>query len=249
MPALAQEIVALKPAVIMAAAVNAAVTARAATSLIPIVCPALANAVHLGLIASEARPGGNVTGIEPYVAGLPAKQVELALQIAPGAKRIGLITNLNDPKAPPQRQELVAATKALEWTIAEADVNSPGETDRAVETLASAQVDVVIVLQTGLLLSVGRQIAELAAAKRLPTVYGYREHVLQGGLISYSVDLRWCYRRGAYFVDKILHGTPLGELPVEFPTKMMLSINLKTAKALGLTVPPALLSLVDEVIE
>ena len=97
--------------------------------------------------------------------------------------------------------------------------------------------DVVIVLQTGLLLSVGRQIAELAGAKRLPTVYGYREHVLDGGLISYGVDLRWCYRRGAYFVDKILHGTPPGELPVEFPTKMMLSINLKTAKALGLTVP------------
>jgi putative tryptophan/tyrosine transport system substrate-binding protein len=249
LPALAQEIVALKPAVIMAAAVNAAVPARAATSLIPIVCPALANAVHLGLIASEARPGGNVTGIEPYVAGLPAKQVELALQIAPGARRIGLLTNLKDPKAPPQRQELVAAATALEWTIAEADVNSPGETERAVETLASSQVDVVIVLQTGLLLSVGRQIAELAAAKRLPTVYGYREHVLQGGLISYGVDLRWCYRRGAYFVDKILHGTPPGELPVEFPTKMTLSINLKTAKALGLTVPPALLSLVDEVIE
>ena len=84
-------------------------------------------------------------------------------------------------------------------------------------------------LQTGLLLSVGQQIAELAAVKRLPTVYGYREHVLDGGLISYGVDLRWCYHRGAYFVDKILHGTPPGELPVEFPTKMMLSINLKTA--------------------
>jgi putative ABC transport system substrate-binding protein len=88
-----------------------------------------------------------------------------------------------------------------------------------------------------------------AAAKRLPTVYGYREHVLDGGLISYGVDLRWCYRRGAYFVDKILHGTPPGELPVEFPTKMMLSINLKTAKALGIAVQPALLGLADEVIE
>jgi len=105
------------------------------------------------------------------------------------------------------------------------------------------------VLQTGLLLSVGKQIAEFAMAKRLPTVYGYREHVLDGGLISYGVDLRWCYRRGAYFVDKILHGTPPGDLPVEFPTQMMLSINLKTAKALGITVPAKLLSLADEVIE
>jgi len=249
LPALAEEIVGLKPDVIVAAAVNAAVPARAATSAIPIVCPALADAVHLGLIATEARPGGNVTGIEPYVAGLPAKQMEFAREIAPGATRIGLLTNLQDPKAPPQRQELVSAAKALELAIAEADVNNPDEIERAMEALASSRVDVVIVLQTGLPLSLGRQIAEFAAAKRLPTVYGYREHVLDGGLISYGVDLRWCYRRGAYFVDKILHGTPPGELPVEFPTKMMLSINLKTAKALGIAVQPALLGLADEVIE
>lgn len=249
LPALAKEIVSLKPAVIVAAAVNAAVPVRAATSAIPIVCPALADAVHLGLIASEARPGGNVTGIEPYVAGLPAKQMELASEIAPDARRIGLITNLQDPKAPPQRQELAAAAKALNLTVTEADVNSPGEIKAAVEALANSRVDVVIVLQTGLLLSVGRQLAELAAANRLPTVYGYREHVLDGGLISYGVDLRWCYRRGAYFVDKILHGVTPGELPVEFPTKMMLSINLKTAKALGIAVRPALLGLADEVIE
>ena len=249
LPALAEEIVSFKPDVIVAAAVNAAVPARRATSVIPIVCPALADAVHLGLIASEARPGGNVTGIEPYVAGLPAKQMEFAREISPGTTRIGLLTNLHDPKAPPQRQELVAAAKAMELTVAEADVNSPDEIERATEALASAQVDVVIVLQTGLLLSLGRQIAEFAAAKRLPTVYGYREHVLDGGLISYGVDLRWCYRRGAYFVDKILHGTPPGELPAEFPTKMMLSINLKTAKAIGIKVPAKLLGLADEVIE
>jgi putative ABC transport system substrate-binding protein len=173
----------------------------------------------------------------------------VAREIVPGAKRIGLLTNLHDPKAPPQQEELAAAAKALELSIEEADVNDPTEIERAMETLARSQVDVVIVLQTGLLLSVGRQIAEFAAAKRLPTVYGYREHVLDGGLISYGVDLRWCYRRAAYFVDKILHGTSPGELPVEFPTKMMLSINLKTAKALGTTVSPALLGVADEVIE
>jgi putative tryptophan/tyrosine transport system substrate-binding protein len=249
LPALAEEIVGHKPQVIVAAAVNAAVPARTATSVIPIVCPALADAVHLGLIASEARPGGNVTGIEPYVAGLPAKQMDFAREIVPGATRVGLLTNLHDPKAPPQRQELMSAAKALELTIVEADINSPDDIQSAMEALAKSGVDVIIVLQTGLLLSVGQQIAELAAAKRLPTVYGYREHVLDGGLISYGVDLRWCYRRGAYFVDKILHGTPPGELPVEFPTKMMLSINLKTAKALGITVSPKLLALADEVIE
>lgn len=115
--------------------------------------------------------------------------------------------------------------------------------------LESPPVDVVIVLQTGLLLSVGPQIAQLAATKRLPTIYGYREHVLDGGLISYGVDLRWCYHRAAYFVDKILHGTPPDQLPVEFPTRMTLSINLKAAKALGLTLPAGLLSFADEMIE
>ena len=230
LPRLAQEIIALKPAVIVAAAVNAAIAARDATKATPIVCAALADAVNLGLIVSEARPGGNVTGIEPYVAGLPAKQMQVVREIAPGARRIGLLTSLHDPKAPPQRQELRDAAKAFELTIAEADANSPGEIEPAMQALTSSSVDVVIVLQTGLFLGAGQQIAQLAAAKRLPTVYGHREHVLAGGLISYGVDLRWCYQRAAYFVDKILHGTPPGELPVEFPTKMMLSINLKTAK-------------------
>ena len=217
LPALAEEIVDLKPDVIVAAAVNAAVPAHNATSTIPIVCAALADAVHLGLIKSEARPGGNVTGIEPYVAGLPAKQMEFAREIVPGATRIGLLTNLQDQKARPQRQELVSVAKALELMIVEADANNPNEIKGALEALANSRADVVIVLQTGLLLSVARQIAELATAKRLPTVFGYRENVVAGGLISYGVDLRWCFRRGAYFVDKILHGTPTGELPVEFP--------------------------------
>jgi putative ABC transport system substrate-binding protein len=105
------------------------------------------------------------------------------------------------------------------------------------------------VLQTSLLLTSSRQIAASALEKRLPTVYGYREHVVAGGLISYGVDLRWCYYRGAYFVDRILRGTPPGELPIEFPTKLVLSVNLKTASMLGITVDPLLISRADEVIE
>ena len=105
------------------------------------------------------------------------------------------------------------------------------------QVLASRRVDVVIVLQTSMLLDNSRQIAISASAKRLPTVYGYREHVVAGGLVSYGVDLRWCYRRSASFVDKILRGARPGDLPVEFPRKMLLSVNLQTAKALSLTVP------------
>jgi putative tryptophan/tyrosine transport system substrate-binding protein len=223
--------------------------ARKATSTIPIVCPALADAVHLGLIASEARPGGNVTGIEPYVAGLPAKQMELAREIVAGASKVGLLTDLADPKAPPQVQEQEAAGRAMELTVVTAGARGPDELDNALQTLSNAQVNVVIVLQSTMLISERRRIAQLAMAKRLPTVYGYREHVLDGGLISYGVDLRWCYRRGAYFADKIIKGVRPSDLPVEFPTKMVLSVNLKTASALGLTVPPTLLTRADEVIE
>src|SRR6266849_3097335 len=248
-PSLAEEVVRLKPDVILATAIDTAVAVRKLTSTIPIVSGALADAVRLGLIESEARPGGNVTGIEPYVAGLPAKQMELAREIVPGASTVGVLTNIKDPKAPPQVQELEATARTLEVKVVSADADRPEDLDNALQALASARVDVVIVLQTSMLISENARIAESALAKRLVTVYGYREHVAAGGLISYGVDLRWCFERAAYFVDKILHGAAPGDLPVEFPAKVVLSINLKTAKALGLTVPPSLLARADEVIE
>jgi putative tryptophan/tyrosine transport system substrate-binding protein len=249
LPALTEEVIRMKPDVIVAAAVIYAVAARKETSTIPIVTPALADAVHLGLIASEARPGGNVTGIEPYVAGLPAKQIEFAREIVPGASKVGLLTNLKDPKAPAQAKELEASARAAKINIVSVDANRPEDLDGALRILSDEHVDVVIVLQTSMLLAYGRQIAVSALEKRIPTVYGYREHVLAGGLISYGVDLRWCYHRGAYFVDKILRGNAPGDLPIEFPTQMFLAVNLKTARALGIEVPPALLARADEVME
>jgi putative ABC transport system substrate-binding protein len=249
LPALAEELVRLNPDVIVAAGLDAVVAVRNVTQTIPIVSATLADAVHLGLIANEARPTGNVTGIEPYVPGLPAKQIEFAREIMPGATRVGLLTNLLDPKAPPQAQELLAAGRGLEVEVTSSDANRPEEIEKALETLANRHVNIVIVLQTSMLLGNSHQIAASALAKRLPTVYGYRAHTVAGGLASYGVDLEWCWRRAAYFVDKILHGARPGDLPVEFPTKMLLSINLKTAKALGLTVPSSLLVRADEVIE
>jgi putative tryptophan/tyrosine transport system substrate-binding protein len=246
---LADEVVRLHPAVILAAASGPAVAAKKATATIPIVTPALADAVHLGLIASEARPGGNVTGIAPYVAGLPAKQMELAREVVPGAARIGVLANSSDPKAPPQLQELEAAGQELGVKVAVADARTPDDLDGAFQALAQQRINVLIVLQTSMLLTERRRIAELAATTRLPTVYGYREHVDDGGLISYGVDLRACFRRGAYYVQKILSGVVPSDLPVEFPTKLELVVNLKMAKALGLTVPDKLLALADEVIE
>jgi putative tryptophan/tyrosine transport system substrate-binding protein len=248
-PAILDEIIQLKPNVIFAPATLEAVADRKATSTIPIVCPALADAVHLGLIASEARPGGNVTGIEPYVAGLPSKQIELAREIVPGARTIGLLTNLDDPKGPAQLPELEAAGQAVGLKIVAANANRPEELEDALRELANKHADVVIVLMTSLLVLNSPQIAASALAMRLPTVYGYREHVIAGGLISYGVDLRWCFHRAAYFVDKILHGAAPGDLPIEFPTQFPLTVNIKTAKELGLTIPPTLLTRADEIIE
>jgi putative tryptophan/tyrosine transport system substrate-binding protein len=249
LPTLADELVRLYPAVILAAASGPAVAAKKATATIPIVTPALADAVHLGLIASEARPGGNVTGIAPYVAGLPAKQMELAREVVPSAARIGVLDNSSDPKAPPQLQELEAAGQKLGVKVAVADAHTPDDLAGAFQALAQQRIDVLIVLQTSMLLTERRRITELAARTRLPTIYGYREHVDDGGLISYGVDLRACFRRGAYYVQRILSGVAPGDLPVEFPTKLELVVNLKTAKALGLDVPPTLLARADEVLE
>jgi putative ABC transport system substrate-binding protein len=249
LPALAEELVHLRPSVILAPASGPAVAAKKATSTIPIVTPALADAVHLGLIVSESRPGGNVTGIAPYVAGLPAKQMELAREVVPSATKVGVLTNLDDPKAPPQWRELQVAGQELGVKVVAAEARTPDELDAAFQTLARQRVDVIVVLQTSMLITERRRIAALAATSRLPAVYGYREHVDDGGLISYGVDLRECFRRSAYFVDKILNGTAPSDLPVEFPTKLELVINLRTAKTLGVKLPPILLARADEVIE
>jgi putative tryptophan/tyrosine transport system substrate-binding protein len=216
---------------------------------IPIVVPVLADPVALGLIASDARPGGNVTGIAPYVKGLPAKQLELAREIVPRATSFGLLDDVSDPKAHPQRREIEAAAQGLEIKIVPAEVRTAADVAAAYETLANARVGAVIVEQSNMLVNARKEIAEAETAKRLPTVYGYREHVEAGGLISYGVDLDQCFYRGAYYVDKILKGAKPAELPVEFPTRLTLAVNLKTAKALGITVPPTLLVRADEVIE
>ena len=226
-----------------------AVAVARVTSTISTVVPVLADPISLGLIRSEARPGGNVTGIAPYVKGLPAKQLELAKEIVPSATRIGLLDDVTDPKARPQRQEIEAAAQALKINIVAAEVRTADDIKSAYEALATARVEVAIVEQSTMLVVAHKQIAEAAAARKLPSIYGYREHVEAGGLVSYGVDLNWCFHHAAYYIDKILRGAKPAELPVEFPTKLELVINLKTAKAIGLDVPQSLLARADEVIE
>jgi putative tryptophan/tyrosine transport system substrate-binding protein len=245
----AEEVVAAQPAVLIAPATLEAVALNRATTSIPIVCPALADAVNLGLINSEARPGRNVTGVEPYIAGLPAKQIELAKELVPRASKVGLLTNNADPKGPPQTRELMSVLAEMGLNAVPANADQPNDIAAAVERLAAEKVDVVAVLQTNMLLGRRFAIAEAALKWQLPTVHGYREHVLAGGLVSYGVDLRWCFRRAGYFVDRILKGTEPGDLPIEFPTSMWLAANVRVAKSLGIVLPTSLLARADEVIE
>ena len=250
LPKAAEQLVELNPDVILAAASATALAAKQATSTIPIVVAALGNPVALGLAVSDSRrPSDNVTGLMPYVQGLPSKQLELAREIVPSARKIGIVTDTSDIKATPQWDEINAAASKSEIMIVGADVRRPEDIDLAFGTFKAERVDVVIVLQANFLILDRAHIAAAAAANRLPIVCGYREHVETGGLISYGVNLEYCFRRAATYVYKILKGTPVADLPIEFPTKLELIINLKTAKALGLEISPMLLVRADEVIE
>jgi putative ABC transport system substrate-binding protein len=242
LPKLAAELVKLDPDVIIAPLTIAALAAGEATTTIPIVVPILA-------APRAGRPGGNLTGISPYLKGVPAQLLELARETLPGASRIGLLDDVNDPRARLQSQEIKSAAQKLNVKLVAAEVRGAADIPAAYAALASERVEIVVVEQSGMFVSAREQIAAAAAARKLPSVYGYREHVEAGGLISYGVNLSWCFRRAAYYVDRILEGAKPADLPVEYPNTLELVINLKTAKALGFEVPPGLLARADEVIE
>jgi putative ABC transport system substrate-binding protein len=247
-PELADELVRLMPDVIMVAVTPAAVAARKLTQTIPIVCPLLADPIRLGLIASVSRPGGNVTGLLFRIEGLAGKQLELALELIPNVARIGLLVNVASGVII-DRQEAESASQRLGIKLIPAEVRTPDDLDAAFQALANDGVQAVIVLVDGMLFNERNRVAALAAAAQLPAIYGFRDHVDAGGLISYGVNLADNFHRAAAYVDKILKGVKPGDLPVEFATKLEMVINLKSAKALGLTVPPLLLVRADEVIE
>jgi putative ABC transport system substrate-binding protein len=249
LPALAEELIQLKPDVVVALVIQAVVAARELTQTIPIVCPLLADPIDRGLIASMSRPGGNVTGIMFRIDDLAGKQLELAAQLVPAAVSIGLVVNVAVSNIVVDRQEAESAGKRLGITLISAEVRAPNDLDTAFQTLSSEHVQAVVVLVDGMLFQERKRIAALAATARLPTVYGFRDHVDAGGLISYGVNLAENFHRAATYVVKILKGAKPGDLPVEFPNKLELVINLKTAKAIGLEVPPTLLARADEVIE
>ena len=249
MPMLAKELVGSKPDLILAAIMPAVVAARAVTETIPIVCPLLADPVRLGLVKSDARPGGTVTGLLLFVEGLPSKQLELVLDLIPAATKIGLVVNPDNVNSLSQREELESAVGAKAMKIATVEVRTPEKVDSIFPTLAKERVDAVIVSRDTVFFTERARLAASAAAIRLPTVYGFRENVEEGGLISYGISLSENFRRAATYVAKILKGARPGDLPIEFTTKLELVLNLRAAKVLGLEIPPTLLARADEVIE
>jgi putative tryptophan/tyrosine transport system substrate-binding protein len=249
LPALAAELVQLKVDVIVTSGPPAPQAAKQATSTIPIVFTVAGDPVGEGLVASIARPGGNVTGMASIAAEVVGKQLELLKEVAPKVSRVAVLQNPNHPGHPLMLRQLEGAARALGVQLHVVQAGSPAQIDTAFAAMRNQQVGGVIVLRDSFFNAQRTQIATLAAKSRLPAVYGFSEHAEAGGLMTYGASVPQMYRRAATYVDKILKGAKPADLPVEQPTKFELVINLKTAKALGLTIPPSVLQRADEVIQ
>ena len=248
-PKLAAELVGLKVDVIVTGGQVAALAARRATSTIPIVMGTGSDPVAVGLVASLRQPGGNVTGMTSINSELSGKRLELLRNVAPRASRIAVLWDERDAGSRLNADETEAAAKASGLTIHRVAVGSAAGLEAAFATVVRGRAGGLIVISTARLFAYRKRIAELAVKHRLPTVVGLREYVEAGSLASYGTDYPDLFRRAAVYVDKILKGAKPADLPIEQPTKFELVINLKTAKALGLTIPQSLLGRADEVIQ
>ena len=248
-PSLAAELVRLKADLIVTRATPAAIAVRDATTTIPVVMAASGDPLGTGVVASLARPGGNITGLSGFTTDLLAKRVEILREAVPGVKRIGLLHNLSNPIVPRQWNEFKAAAPVLGFEPLLFDVRSPDDMARVFEAAVAQRTDALVVGNDTVINVRAGQVVELAARHRLPATYLSREFVDAGGLMMYGVNYPDLYRRAATFVDKIFKGAKPADLPIEQPIKFDLIVNLKAAKALGLVIPATFLTRADEVIE
>jgi putative ABC transport system substrate-binding protein len=252
LPALAAELVALKVDVILAGGTPQALAAKQVTRTIPIVLAAVADPVASGLVTSLAWPGGNVTGLSLLAPDLVGKCLEQLTQAVPGVSRVAVLWQ---PGALGERTEkdmlkaAEVAARALGVRLQVVEARGPADVDRAFSDMTRARAGALTVLTSTMFISERRRLVDLAAKNRLPAVYAQREFVDAGGLMAYGPSVSVLFRRAATYVDKILKGAKPGDLPVEQPTKFEMVINIKTAKALGLTIPQSLLQRADEVIQ
>jgi putative ABC transport system substrate-binding protein len=248
LPELAADLVANKVDVIISLG-PAAWAAKRATSTIPIVIAFSGDPVGQGVVASFARPGGNITGFSYMSTDLAAKRLELLCVAFAKCNRIGIQYNPDEPATVREMQETEAAARTLGVTLQPLAARRRGDLEETFAAAARDQADGLLVFTHGFAVLNRGHITELAARQRLPVLYGWREFVDEGGLMSYGPDVRLLVRQAASYVDRIVKGEKPGELPVQQPTRHELVINLKTARTLGLTVPPMLLARADEVIE
>ena len=248
-PDLAADLVRLKVDLIVTTGGPAARAAKQATTTIPIVAVAVSDPVGQGFVASLARPGGNVTGLATLFPELAVKRLGLLKEILPGVSRVAVLWNAANPGNVIILRGVQAAARTLGVTLQSREVRGPDDFEAAFAKMSRERHDALMILDDPLLFQYRASIVDFAAKKRLPTMHPFRESVEAGGLIAYSVNLAELNRRAAEYVDKILKGADPAELPIEQPTEFELVINLKTAKALGLTIPPSLLQRADQVIE
>jgi putative ABC transport system substrate-binding protein len=245
----AAEMVRLKADLIITTTTPAALAARNATTTIPIVIPTAIDPVGTGLIASLAHPGGNITGGAILVGELAAKRLQLLKEVVPNLSRTGVLWNSANPANALALRETEGAARAIGVTLQSHEVKGPKDFEVAFARMAEERLDALFVLDDALTIQYGKQIADFAMQKRLPSVFSAKDGVEAGGLMTYGPRYSEMMRSAASLVDKILRGAEPASLPMEQPTAFDLVINLKTANAIGLTVPPPLLARADEVIE
>jgi putative tryptophan/tyrosine transport system substrate-binding protein len=246
--ALAEELVRLTVDLILAVNTPAALAAKAATTTIPMLITRVADPLQAGLVASLARPGGNVTGLSFMHTDLSAKRVELLREILPGLARVVVLYNADNPGQTPQIAELEQASAQLRLAFLPLPVRGPSDFPGAFQAATRARAEALVILDDTAVTQHRAEICRLAATHALPVVSRYKDFAEAGGLIAYGPSLPAVYRRAAYYVDRILQGAKPADLPVEQPLKFELVLNLKTANALGLTIPPSLLFQADKVI-
>jgi putative tryptophan/tyrosine transport system substrate-binding protein len=249
LPELAAELVGLNVDAVVTGGTPAAKALKSATRTIPIVMAIIGDPVAAGLVDSIARPGGNATGFSIVAPDLSGKRLQLLKEVIPGLSSVAVMSNAANPQSQIELNEMQIAARTLGLRLQSIQISAEASLENAFETGTDARVQALIVLTDAVLYSQRGRIVALAAANRLPAMYFFREFVQEGGLVSYAPSDTDLFRRAATYVDKVLKGTKPGDLPVEQPTKFELVINLKTAKALGLDVPPTLLARADEVIE
>jgi putative tryptophan/tyrosine transport system substrate-binding protein len=249
LPALAAELIRAKVDVILAESSFAVEAARQATTTLPIVMTGVGNPIGSGFVKSISRPGGNITGLTNISIEVSSKYLEFLLAVAPNVTRVGVLIDLKHPNHPTVLEQIRQGAQANSTSITAIELRSVRDIDSAISAIQQERLGALIVPADPTFPIIHRQITEFALNNRLPTMFGQKGGVEAGGLMSYTPNPIDMYQRAAGIVDKILKGGRPAEIPVEFPTRFLFVINLKTAKALGLTVPPALLATADEVIE